>query len=608
MNLSHRCRMSGFAALVWICLAYPAPAQHVLRVTPSTVQWGYFAEGKKPALTVKSGETVTMDTIVGIPDMLEELGATTDDSIREMKEMYAKVTDKGPGPHFLTGPIAIEGALPGDVLEVEILEIRLRSPYGWMMIEPGAGILPGEFPYLRKKLVPLDQRNMVAEFAPGVRLPVRPFFGNLGVAPPMGRIGSSAPGFHAGNLDNKWLVAGTKLFIPVQVPGALFAAGDGHASQGDGEVCVTAVETNLTGVFRFTVRKDMKLRWPRAETPTHIIAMGLNEDLDEAARHATTEMIDYLTSERGLSRDDAYMLTSAAVDLHVTQVVDGVKGVHAMLAKSIFGAEPALKALVVDGQNNHAWRETTPVLKQLLEQTGLFRVSVATAPAKGGDMTAFKPDFAAYNVVVLNYTGDPWTAATNAAFEKYVREGGGVVIFHAANNAFPDWKEFNEMIAVGGWENRTTEKSGPMIRFRDGKVTTDSKPGRCGSHGARLPFQVAMRDRSHPITNGLPEVWMHAADELYDSLCGPAKNVEVLATAHSDPANRGTGENEPMLMTIRYGKGRVFHTALGHDPAAMQCAGFMTTLQRGAEWAATGKVTQKAPADFPTAEQVSLRK
>lgn len=228
--------------------------------------------------------------------------------------------------------------MPGDVLEVEILDIRLRSPYGWMMIEPGAGALPEEFPYLREKLVPLDQRNNVAEFAPGIRIPVHPFFGNLGVAPPEGRLDSGPPSYNAGNLDNKWLVAGTKVYIPVHAPGALFAVGDGHAAQGDGEVCLTAIETNLTGVFRFTIRKDMKLRWPRAETPTHFITMGLHESLDEAARRATKEMIEYLVTARGLSRDDAYMLTSAAVDLHVTEVVDGVKGVHATLPKSIFVA------------------------------------------------------------------------------------------------------------------------------------------------------------------------------------------------------------------------------------------------------------------------------
>ena len=329
--------MNRCSLLLVTFLAGPAFAQHTVHVTPSTVQWGFFAADRKPVLTVKPGETVTIDTICGIPEMLEEMGAKTDDPIREMKEMYAKVKERGPGPHFLTGPVAIEGAMPGDVLEVEIVDIRLRSPYGWMMIEPQAGALPEQFPYQRKKLIPLDEKNKVAEFAPGIRIPIRPFFGNLGVAPPMGRLNSAPPSYHAGNMDNKWLVAGAKLYIPVQAPGALFAVGDGHAAEGDGEVCLTAIETNLTGVFRFAVRKDMKLRWPRAETPTHIITMGLHESLDEAARSATGEMIDYLVNSRGLSRDDANMLTSAAVDLHVSQVVDGVKGVHAMLPKSIFG-------------------------------------------------------------------------------------------------------------------------------------------------------------------------------------------------------------------------------------------------------------------------------
>jgi len=339
MNRTDKLRsILGLTLLLGASVTCPVFAQHVVRVTPSTVQWGYFAADAKAVLTVKSGEVVTIDTIVGIPEMLERLGVTADDPIREMKEMYSKVKDRGPGPHFLTGPVAIEGSMPGDVLEVEILEIRLRSPYAWMMIEPAAGLLPEEFPYLREKLVRLDAQSNTAEFGPGIRIPIHPFFGNLGVAPPIGRLSSGPPAYNGGNMDNKWLAAGTKVFLPVQVPGALFAVGDGHAAQGDGEVCVTALETNLTGVFRFTVRKNHKLLWPRAETPTHIITMGLHENLDEAARRATKEMIDYLTTERGLSRDDAYMLTSAAVDLHVTQVVDGVKGVHAMLPKAILGS------------------------------------------------------------------------------------------------------------------------------------------------------------------------------------------------------------------------------------------------------------------------------
>ena len=222
-------------------------------------------------------------------------------------------------------------------------------------------------------------------------------------------------------------------------------------------------------------------------------------------------------------------------------------------------------------------------------------------------MSAFKPDFSSYDVIVLNYNGDPWAAGTKAAFDSYVRGGGGVVSYHAADNAFPEWKEYNEMIAVGGWGGRTAEKFGPMVRYRDGKVVMGNETGPCGRHGARLPFLVTMRDPAHPIANGLPATWLHAADELYDSLCGPAKELTVVGTAHSEPANKGTGEEEPMLMTIRFSKGRIFHTTLGHDVAAMQCAGFIATLQRGAEWAATGRVTQKVPTDFPTAERVSVR-
>ena len=273
-----------------------------------------------------------------------------------------------------------------------------------------------------------------------------------------------------------------------------------------------------------------------------------------------------------------------------------------LLCCAAASAAPKMKALIVDGQNNHAWKETTPVLKKLLEETGMFEVDVATTPPKGGDMSVFQPDFSSYKVVVSNYNGEPWSAATQAAFEKFVREGGGFLSYHAADNAFPKWPEYNEMIAVGGWGNQ----QGSLIRFRDGKVVLDNKPGRAGNHGKRLPFQVVFREPKHPVAAGLPKEWLHAADECYDSLRGPAKNFQLIATAFSDPANSGTGENEPMLLAIRYGKGRVFHTTLGHDVAAMQCVGFIATFQRGAEWAATGKVTQKPPKDFPTGE-VSVR-
>ena len=266
-----------------------------------------------------------------------------------------------------------------------------------------------------------------------------------------------------------------------------------------------------------------------------------------------------------------------------------------------------LKTLIVDGQNNHDWKATTPVLKTLLEKTGLFAVDVATSPEKGQPMDTFKPDFAKYDVIVANYTGDDWPKETQDALVKYMQNGGGLVIFHAADNAFPKWPEWNEMIAVGGWGGRN-ETSGPKVRYRDGKVVLDNSPGRGGSHGPQHEFQVIIRDRLHAITAGLPEKWMHASDELYSELRGPAKNMTILATAYADPAKKGTGEHEPMLFTVRYGKGRVLHTALGHGPDQMGCVGFIVTFQRGTEWAATGRVTQvDVPPDFPTADKVSLR-
>ena len=266
-------------------------------------------------------------------------------------------------------------------------------------------------------------------------------------------------------------------------------------------------------------------------------------------------------------------------------------------------AAPSLNALIVDGQNNHDWKATTPLLKDILEETGLFDVDVATSPAEGKPMDDFKPAFSEYDVVVLNYTGDDWSKETQAAFLDYVRSGGGVVVFHAANNAFPNWKEFNEIIGLGGWGGRN-EKSGPMVRYRDGRVVLDRSPGAGGTHGAQREYEVTIRDKEHPITKGLPEVWMHAKDELYAKLRGPALNLHVLATSLSKVSN----ENEPMLFTIQYGEGRIFHDAMGHGPYAMSCEGFAFTLQRGTEWAATGRVTQTAvPGNFPTATQSRFR-
>jgi type 1 glutamine amidotransferase len=281
--------------------------------------------------------------------------------------------------------------------------------------------------------------------------------------------------------------------------------------------------------------------------------------------------------------------------------------VSVLLSSTIaFGQGAPMKALIIDGQNNHDWKTTTPALKQILEETGLFAIDVATSPPAKGDMSTFKPDFAAYRVIISNYNGEPWSATTQEAFEKFVREGGGFVSVHAADNSFPEWKAYNEMIGVGGWGNRN-ETSGPYLRLRDGKWVHDITPGTGGSHGAQHAFVLQTREPSHPIMRGLPPAWLHTKDELYDRLRGPAKNITVLASALATKETKGSGEHEPLLMVISYGKGRVFHTALGHAMEAIRCVGFATTLQRGTEWAATGSVTQKVPANFPTGDKVSTR-
>jgi acetamidase/formamidase len=319
--------------------AAPIKPDYVLKATPQTVAWGYYDAKAKPVLHVKSGDTVEIQTMLtNSPAALVAAGVPRDQVEQELRDIYGEVKIKGPGGHILTGPIYVEDAQPGDVLEIRILSIQLALPYAYNTIPKGYGFLPEDFPTTKTRIIPLDREKMLAHFAEGIDIPLHPFFGSMGIAPPpeAGRVSSTPPGKHAGNLDNRQLVAGTTLYIPVNAPGALFEVGDGHACQGDGEVDITALETSLVGTFQFVVRKDLHFTWPRAETPTHYITMGLDPDLTEATKIATREAIDFLMTQKKLSHEDAYMLTSVAVDLSITQLVDQTKGVHAMIPKAIF--------------------------------------------------------------------------------------------------------------------------------------------------------------------------------------------------------------------------------------------------------------------------------
>lgn len=272
-----------------------------------------------------------------------------------------------------------------------------------------------------------------------------------------------------------------------------------------------------------------------------------------------------------------------------------------------------IRALIVSGQNNHNWKVSHRAIKQILDNSGMFISDVVLTPPAGGDMSRFNPNFDDYDVVVLDYNGDRWGEKVDEAFLKYVQKGGGIIVYHAADNAFAGWDEFNKIIALGGWEGRD-EKSGPYCYIKDGKMVLDSSPGRGGSHGRQREYPMHCRNAEHPITKDLPDNWLHAQDEMYDFMRGPANIKDLLYSGKSDAATGGSGREEPLVFTVDYGKARIFHIMLGHCGAslennpAMQCAGFQTLLLRGAEWAATGKVTQPVPNDFPTNTAVSLRK
>lgn len=309
----------------------------VLSPSATTVAYGSYWSETAPVLRIHSEDFVKIHTLLtSTPERLEGAGVPADQVEKELRDVQ-NVKNRGPGGHVLTGPIYIEEAEPGDVLEVRVLSIDLAIPYGYNAIGQ-AGFLSDEIFDRKMMIIPLDAKKMLGHFAPGIDIPLHPFFGSMGVSPPKeaGKWNSAPPWIHGGNLDNKELVAGTKLFLPVHVKGALFETGDGHAAQGNGEVDITAIETSLKGIFQFIVHKGRKLTWPRAETATHVITMGCDRDLNAATRVAVREMIKYLMEEKKMSQADAYMLSSVAADVNITQLVDGNVGVHAMLPKLIF--------------------------------------------------------------------------------------------------------------------------------------------------------------------------------------------------------------------------------------------------------------------------------
>ena len=333
------------AALLAVSAAPAQQSTQTLLATPATVSWGFYSGNAKPVLTVHSGDTVKIQTLstCGAPDRLKSLGVAEADIPAYVGDIYKNypADQKGPGGHILTGPVAIAEAEPGDVLEVRIQKIDVDVPWACNSFGAGRGFLPNDFPYSKTRIIPLDRQKMIGHFAPGIDIPLRPFFGSMGIATsPAGKYNSAPPWMHAGNMDNKELVAGTTLFIPVNSKGANFEAGDGHAGQGNGEVDITALETQLTGTFQFIVHKDQHLLWPRGETPDYYIAMGFDEDLKTATEMAVRNMITFLSEQNPdhphITRDDAYSLISTACDVDITQLVDTKSGVHVMCAKKLF--------------------------------------------------------------------------------------------------------------------------------------------------------------------------------------------------------------------------------------------------------------------------------
>jgi len=339
MRLTYVALLVALLLLPDVARGQAAPKVHDLKASPSTVHRGFFDASLKPVLTIDSGDIVRLETATGNPRYFEKLGVPKEKIPAELYAVYEGVDNDGRGDHTLNGPIAVRGAEPGDSIEIRIRSVDVRLPIAGQGFVPNRGQLPEDFPYAKDHVVWIDVARKMILFAPGIEIPARPFWGVMAVAPPasMGRVPSGPPGvLFGGNLDNPDLGAGSTLYLPVQVPGALLSIGDGHAVQGQGEVSLSAVETSLKGEVQVILHKGQHLRGPRAETATHYMTIGLHADLDEAAKMATREMLDWIVQMKGLSRDDAYLLASAAMDLRVTQVVDGTKGVHAMLPKAIF--------------------------------------------------------------------------------------------------------------------------------------------------------------------------------------------------------------------------------------------------------------------------------